>query len=494
MKRYTSLVATTALLATLILSGCKGFLDEYSQDTIVPTTAKDYSEILYGDAYFKEDALPYRYLDLLTDDVMAYANTKSVQGEDQRRTAFGYFTWQDQPELSPTKVLNSDYTWLTLYQHILTSNIIISQIGEIKGTPEEIARLEGEAHAVRLFAFFMLTNIYGEPYDPATASTAMGVPLNYHHYAEDVSFPRATVAEDYAEMVKDIEGAMTTFAKADNEGTIYRWNAAATAVLASRVYLHMQDWDSVIKYADQALSLNGALHDLNKLPAPGSDEAKIFLGKENREINYSYGFGWIPEFRTVHPFYFNASSDLLSIYSEGDLRYYDKKGYFINANKINVGSFWFPKYEYVMDVVKSGTKEDTHTYGFAIRSAEAYLNRAEAYAMKGDLSRAMKDLNTLRRARITPEHAMLETPATQDEAIRLIREERRREFCFEQLRWFDLRREGMPELHHTYITGNAKEIGTEEYTLPAKSPKYTLPVPQVVRESDAVLGGGKTTK
>ena len=301
MKRYTSLVATTALLATLILSGCKGFLDEYSQDTIVPTTAKDYSEILYGDAYFKEDALPYRYLDLLTDDVMAYANTKSVQGEDQRRTAFGYFTWQDQPELSPTKVLNSDYTWLTLYQHILTSNIIINQIGEIKGTPEEIARLEGEAHAVRLFAFFMLTNIYGEPYDPATASTAMGVPLNYHHYAEDVSFPRATVAEDYAEMVKDIEGAMTAFAKADNEGTIYRWNAAATAVLASRVYLHMQDWDSVIKYADQALSLNGALHDLNKLPAPGSDEAKIFLGKENREINYSYGFGWIPEFRTVHP-------------------------------------------------------------------------------------------------------------------------------------------------------------------------------------------------
>ena len=356
MKRYTSLVATTALLATLILSGCKGFLDEYSQDTIVPTTAKDYSEILYGDAYFKEDALPYRYLDLLTDDVMAYANTKSVQGEDQRRTAFGYFTWQDQPELSPTKVLNSDYTWLTLYQHILTSNIIINQIGEIKRTPEEIARLEGEAHAVRLFAFFMLTNIYGEPYDPATASTAMGVPLNYHHYAEDVSFPRATVAEDYAEMVKDIEGAMTAFAKADNEGTIYRWNAAATAVLASRVYLHMQDWDSVVKYADQALSLNGALHDLNKLPAPGSDEAKIFLGKENREINYSYGFGWIPEFRTVHPFYFNASSDLLSIYSEGDLRYYDKKGYFINANKINVGSFWFPKYEYVMDVVKSGTK------------------------------------------------------------------------------------------------------------------------------------------
>lgn len=494
MKRYTSLVATTALLATLILSGCKGFLDEYSQDTIVPTTAKDYSEILYGDAYFKEDVLPYRYLDLLTDDVMAYANTKSVQGEDQRRTAFGYFTWQDQPELSPTKVLNSDYTWLTLYQHILTSNIIINQIGEIKGTPEEVARLEGEAHAVRLFAYFMLTNIYGEPYDPATASTAMGVPLNYHHNAEDVSFPRATVAEDYAEMVKDIEGAMTAFAKADNEGTIYRWNAAATAVLASRVYLHMQDWDNVIKYADKALSLNGALHDLNKLPAPGRGKTKIFLGKENREINFSYGFGWIPELRTMHPFYYNASSDLLSIYSEGDLRYYEKKGYFINANKVNVGSFWFPKYEYVMDIVKSGTKEDTHTYGFAIRSAEAYLNRAEAYAMKGDLSRAMKDLNTLRRARITPEHATLATPATQDEVIRLIREERRREFCFEQLRWFDLRRQGMPELHHTYITGNGKEIGTEEYTLPAKSPKYVLPAPQVVRESDAVLGGGKTTK
>ena len=495
MKRYTSLVATTALLATLILSGCKGFLDEYSQDTIVPTTTKDYSEILYGDAYFKEVALPYRYLDLLTDDVTCKINAEASQSEDKRKTGYGYYTWQDNPELSPTKVLNTDLTWLTLYEHILTANIILDALDDMKGTVEEKAQLEGEAHAIRLFAYFMLTNIYGEPYDPATASTAMGVPLNYHHYAEDVSFPRATVAEDYAEMEKDIQGAHEAFAKASGERNIFRWNHAATAVLASRVYLHMQQWDKVIEYADLALSLNGALRDLNTLPAPGSDEAKKFICKDNKEINYSYGFGNIEELINNYAYYFGPSDDLMSSFGKGDLRYNGEKGYFINTTKKNVAG-WFapPKWVITTDIVKTDMSEVTGTYGFAIRSAEAYLNRAEAYAMKGDLSRAMKDLNTLRRARITPEHATLATPATQDEVIRLIREERRREFCFEQLRWFDLRRQGMPELHHTYITGNGKEIGTEEYTLPAKSPKYVLPAPQVVRESDAVLGGGKTTK
>ena len=494
MKRYTTTTAVIALLSSLLLSGCKGFLDEYSQDTIVPTTAKDYSEILYGDAYFKEVTLPYRYLDLLTDDVVTMVNANSTQGDDQRRTGYGYYTWQDNPELSPTNVLNTDLTWLTLYEHILSANIILDAIDEMEGTTEEKAQLEGEAHAIRLFAYFMLTNIYGEPYDPATASTAVGVPLNYHHYAEDVSFPRATIAEDYAEMEKDIQGADEAFAKVSDERNIFRWNHAAIAVLASRVYLHMQQWDKVIEYADLALSLNGALRDLNTLPAPGSDEAKNFICKDNKEINYSYGFGIIPELSNVHPYYFGPSDGLMSSFGEGDLRYNGENGYFINTTKENVGGWLFPKWVTTIKIVKTDMSEITGLYGFAIRSAEAYLNRAEAYAMKGDLSRAMKDLNTLRRARVTPEYAALETPGTQEEVVRLIWQERRREFCFEQLRWFDLRRQGMPELHHTYITGTDKETGTEEYTLPAKSPKYVLPVPHTVRISDAVLGGGKATK
>lgn len=480
---------SAALSLILLLTGCKGFLEEYSQDTVVPTSAKDYSEVLYGDAYYKEVSLPYQYIELMTDDVEAKINTESTQGEDQRRTAYGYFTWQQDPELSPTNVLNPDGSWVSLYSQILTANIVIDALETMTGTPDEKAQLEGEAHAVRLNAYFLLANLYGEPYDPATADRAKGVPINDHHYAEDANFPRATVAENYAEMTEAVEKAMDAFSRTKSPRNIFRWNAAAVAVLASRVYLHMQDWDNVIKYADEALRLNPALLDLNTLPAPGSDEALPFIRKDNREIDYSYGFNKIPELSTAHPFYFSASEDLLSQYEEGDLRYYDNKGYFINANRTNVGSWWFPQWKYTIDIVKSDFSEDTRVYGFAIRSAEAYLNRAEAYAEKGEIDKALADLNTLRRARITPEHAQLAKPDSREEMIRMVRLERRRELCFELQRWFDLRRQGMPELHHTYITGRGEETGTEEYILQARSPRYVIPVPHNVLNSDAVLGG-----
>lgn len=492
MTHHILPVALTLGLAAL-LSSCSNFLEEFSQDNVIPTSTKDYSEILYGDAYFKDVALPYKYVELMTDDVEAQANDKAKQGEDQRRTAYGYFTWQANPELSPTNVLNSDQSWLTLYSHILTANVILNDLKEMSGSEAEKDQLEGEAYAVKLHSYFTLTNLYGEPYDPATAATAVGVPINNHHYSEDVNFPRATVAEDYAEMIKAIDGAMAAFAKVDQPKNIFRWNAAAVAVLASRVYLYMQDWDRTIRYATDALQRNPALYDLNTLGTPGETDSKRFLTRENREINYSYGFYRIPELSTVHPFYYSASKDLLSIYGEGDLRYYADKGFFINTNRMNVGSLFFPKWVTTIDVVKSDLAETTRVYGFSIRSAEAYLNRAEAYAEKGELAKAMADINTLRKARVTPEHALLEQPATQEETLQLVREERRRELCFELHRWFDLRRQGMPELKHTYIAGNGEELTTEEYTLPARSPKYVLPIPHNVLNSDAVLGQGSTT-
>ncbi|MFR7809868.1 MAG: hypothetical protein ACLU4N_11645 [Butyricimonas faecihominis] len=57
------------ILGMILAVGCGDFLDEYSQDEIIPSTADDLDQLLVGEAY--PIVLPIlSYLDLLTDDVI----------------------------------------------------------------------------------------------------------------------------------------------------------------------------------------------------------------------------------------------------------------------------------------------------------------------------------------------------------------------------------------------------------------------------------------
>ena len=74
---------------------------------------------------------------------------------------------------------------------------------------------------------------------------------------------------------------------------------------------------------------------------------------------------------------------------------------------------------------------------FLFRTAEAYLNGAEAAAMRGDEGTAHSLLKTLRDNRLKNSGAITASGA---DLIAFIRDERQRELCLEGHRWFDLRR------------------------------------------------------
>ena len=58
--------------------------------------------------------------------------------------------------------------------------------------------------------------------------------------------------------------------------------------------------------------------------------------------------------------------------------------------------------------------------------------------------------------------------------------ERRCELSFEDHRWFDLRRQGMPQITHVYIdTDNGAEM---EYVLQKEDSRYALVIPSEIRE------------
>lgn len=117
----------------------------------------------------------------------------------------------------------------------------------------------------------------------------------------------------------------------------------------------------------------------------------------------------------------------------------------------------------------------------SIRTTEAYLNRAEAYAQlyatknnPADAQHALDDLNFIRQRRFRPADFQPLTMMPAAELLQFCRDERRRELFEENQRWFDLRRYGMPELIHIYSLFTE----VQRFKLEKRDHAYTLLIPR----------------
>ena len=130
---------------------------------------------------------------------------------------------------------------------------------------------------------------------------------------------------------------------------------------------------------------------------------------------------------------------------------------------------------------------------FLFRTAEAYLNAAEAAAYTGDEGTARNLLKELRDYRMIDSKPITESG---ESLVTLIRAERQRELCLEGHRWFDLRRytvcekypyseNNHPLLHVIYMEWPRIH---EILRVAKNDPAYTLALPQEVRDFQNSLG------
>ena len=125
---------------------------------------------------------------------------------------------------------------------------------------------------------------------------------------------------------------------------------------------------------------------------------------------------------------------------------------------------------------------------------EILLNKAEALAMLSREDEVMNVIEELRSKRMKQDTYVALDRRTGEKLIELIRDERRRELCFEGHRWFDLRRYAVNTkypytkkiIHDQYFysstTWTREYLGSYELKEYNSEPAYVIPIPRSVIE------------
>lgn len=457
MKKSILLICVAAL--TMVLTGCDDFLDITPTGKVIATTGEEYRALLtYEYKYFPKD----RYLTTVrTDEVVLSEPSTSSTDLD---AYLDLWRWKDDAPATTT----SYFSWRGYYHTIYIANYIIEHRDEIKDTKAaEVNQLVGEAYMLRAYCHFILVNLYAQPYTHCDPSTTRGIPLMVE--ADVTAIPgSSSVAAVYETILADVDQAAQLLNVDQwDEGETYRFNTISAKALRSRVCLYMGRWQEALDAANEVIAAHGELQDMNlAVSATGymlpnnykSVESIVALEKYSSNENTVIS----------HP----EPSFVTGLYRSGDQR---RTKYFRRQSSR------------LYDLLKDASDENVCSF----RSAEAYLNAAEASVQLGKSSTEIIDILTpLMQKRLNATALTTTVTAmssmTQDQLLQEVYDERARELAFEGHRWFDLRRTTMQQLQKTYEM-QPDEDGTprsETYTLEQGDSRYTMRFPTEAVEAN----------
>ena len=265
MKQYNSII--TSLICMMLISACSGFLEEKSQDEVLVRTVQDYDELLLG---YMHNSNGYLMLYALDDDI-GINEAKLGTGTTENGVILDYsgcLTWQPNMWEQENKI---DDGYQYTYDNIKGLNAVLDGIDEVHGSQQEKELIKAGALGMRGFCYYMLVNLFGEPYN--YNKKALGVPLKLTAGLTENGIPRNTVEEVYTQILKDLNTSATLFEKYPKETANYKLNVTVVNILLSRVYLHMEQWEDVIRTANKAIETAKGLTDYTQISA----DAKYYL-------------------------------------------------------------------------------------------------------------------------------------------------------------------------------------------------------------------------
>lgn len=431
--KYISII----LSITLFVS-CDDYLEVTPKGEIIPETLEDYELMLNSNAMTNLSDPFYEYF---TDDMFMDIGSDEISSE-----ANAYF-WRidlDENADDPSSI------WLSTYQSQYYANTIINNVMEsAAGSEKDKRAVLAEAMTIRAMNYLNLLTVFSKAYDPNINPDDLGVPLVTSINVTESIPARSTLNECFSLIIEDLKQAIEWLpATQTNRWRVTKYTAAG---LLARIYLYIHDYQNAYTYAGMALQSSQEnklleYQTIVEFPIPEQNSEKLWIDKTT--------IGAVGDGE-----YYSA--ELLALFDEDDLRLsmfteLDDDGFtYKTINQDNAG----------------------------IGYAEMYLIQAEYFARNGDIESAMDLVNQIRMNRFPEgsENMILEA-TTNEMALQIVLEERRRELSFSGIRWQDMKRldqEGMMPVVNRRVENNLESsvIGTLE----PSSPNYTFEIPLKVR-------------
>ncbi len=416
MKAYIVLVF---MAISLSQSSCKKFLQV--NEPIDQTT----KSIVYTDSSAAKSALMGLYSSLNDNITLRpLCGNISIQpglssDEIYRTSTHAYYTEYEKNAVSPSNQYNAN-NWSYMYKAVYHANAIVEGVSTSSFSQNFKEQLIGESKFLRAFVYFYLTGYYGDI--PLVLDT---------DYEKNARLGKTSKEQVYNQIINDLESARQLLKgkSTTSDGNLRATYWAATALLA-RVYLYNQNYDAVIAMASEVI--NSATFQLESV-------ANVFLIASKETIlqfdlyqnqNTAEGSAFIPSASaTVKP-NFCLSPSLINLFEPSDTR----RSNWVGVKTISAQPYYYP-YKYKVTGSVTPKKENS----VALRLAEQFLIRAEAYCQKNNLTDAVKDVDKIRSRSGLPLLSVLSPHLSQSELLEKIHKESQIEFFAEWgHRWFNL--------------------------------------------------------
>ncbi|NML39877.1 RagB/SusD family nutrient uptake outer membrane protein [Chitinophaga sp. G-6-1-13] len=365
------------------------------------------------------------------------------------------------------------YIWTSAYTSIYSANGVIEGIAAATSPnlKDSVKRaLTGEAKFVRAFAYFYLTNFFGD------VPLALTIDFNKTRL-----MPRTPQVQVYQQLVQDLKEAAAAMPEAypTSMGERIRPNRYAASALLARVYLYQKDYAGAVEAATTVINQT-SLYQLEPDPdnafTVASREAIWQLQQANaanmRGNATPEGYDMSPSMPKIGIAPYCLTDMQMKAFEPGD-----KRLSWVDSTKASPGLnlpeivAYFPN-KYKIGRTNNAFGAPPREYYVMLRLAELYLVRAEAAANggPGGLSAAIADLNVIRSRAGLP---ALSNSLNKEQVLAAVAKERQTELFAEWgHRWFDLKR-----------TGKAHDILT---ALPLKQPwagdyqlVYPIPISEI---------------
>lgn len=454
MKKYKILFRAISLIPILLLGSCSNdFLELEPTDSI--------SEKQVFSSYNNAQSALNGAYDQLSDyswEGLYVPIMADIMGEDVMINSVDNWNWfipVYQLDLLPNYVY-ADNPWWAGYKLIFDANKIIQNARNIpNATADQMAKLEGEALALRAMTMLKLAQMYAPAFssDPSAQSILLATKIID---ADEEDLPRAPLNEVYRQIENDLLTAINLMKEETDKGFLDK--RAARALLA-RTYLDMQEWDKardMAKAAYEGITLMTANDMFSGFNYRNSET--IFTIAYTQEDNNTY--------LTIPSFYWpvsgyssmRAHNQFVNEFSTLDVR----KGLFRNIDDIDPDRNLILKFSHNQSV---GNAER-----IMIRASEMYLIEAECEAELGNYTKAQDALYVIQK-RANP--GARKSTATGAELIDEILLERRKELFGEGFRWNDIKRrqQHFKRAHDHWVLFDFGPESDDYY-------RFTFPIPQ----------------